>query len=327
MIKDKNIVITGGLGFIGSHLAERLSQDNEVTIIDDGSSGNLNNIQHLSRDHITVIPGSIIELDLKKIFQGIDYVFHEAAITGVSGSVIDPVECNRINVDGTLNVLEAAKGSGVNKVVFASASSVYGDTDVLPLVEGIPVHPLSPYAITKAVGEMYCQLFRETYGLSTIALRYFDVYGPRQGLQYAAVIPKFISAMLRRERPVIHGDGEQSRDFTFVRHVVDANVLACEHGLSGVYNVGCGRRITLNRLVDMINEVMGTDIKPIYKDALPGDIKHSMAGIYRAKMFHFEPKGDFKEGLRETIGWFRESIDRERLSWKSSSSVIQSLAR
>jgi UDP-glucose 4-epimerase len=326
MLKDKNIVVTGGLGFIGSHLVERLSKDNEVTVIDDGSSGTLNNIRHLSRDHIVVINGSVAELNLKKIFRGMDYVFHEAAVTR---GVLDPVGCSRANVDGTLNVLDASRDAGVKKVIFASSSSVYGDADVRPLAEGVPVRPSSLYAVTKAVGEMYCGVFRETYGLPTIALRYFDVFGPRQDPRspYAAFIPEYTRAMLRRERPVIHGDGEQSRDFIFVRHVVDANVLACEHGLSGVYNVACGRRVTLNRLVDVINRVMGTDIKPVYVDARPGDIRHSVADVYRAKMFHFEPKGDFREELRETIGWFKESMDRERLSWKSSSSVIQSLAK
>jgi UDP-glucose 4-epimerase len=300
-----------------------------VTIIDDGSSGNLNNIKHLSRDHIIVVPGSIAELDLKKIFHGKDYVFHEAAIASVPRSIIDPAGCNHVNIDGTLNVLDAARDAGVKKVVFASSSSVYGNTELLPAVEDAPLHPLSPYAVTKAAGEMYCMVFREVYGLPTIALRYFNVFGPRQNpnSQYAAVIPKFITAMLHGERPVVYGDGEQSRDFTFVRHVVDANVLACEHGLSGIYNVARGRRITLNRLIDIINDIMGTDIKPIYMDARPGDIKHSMANIYRAKMFRFEPKGDFKEELGETIGWFIESMDKEGLSWKSSSSVIQSLAR
>lgn len=329
MIKDKKIIITGGLGFIGSHLAESLSRDNDVTIVDDCSSGSMRNIRHLKEDHVRVVHGDIAELDLKRVFKGCDYVFHEAAIASVPGSIRDPIGNNNANVDGTLNVLDAARDAGAKKVIFASSSAVYGDAEVLPISETVFVRPRSPYAVTKAASEMYCAVYREIYGLSTVSLRYFNVFGPRQdpGSQYSAVIPKFITAMLGGERPVIYGDGEQSRDFTFVRHIVDANLLACEHGLSGTYNVASGRSISLNGLVDMINEIMGTDIKPVYADARPGDIKHSAADIHKARMFRFDPKCDFRAELKETIEWFGMNLQNVNVSLKSPAPAMKSLAR
>lgn len=307
-MKNKNVIVTGGMGFIGSHLTEELLEGNEVTVIDNEATGKLENIEHLlDNKNLTLIKGSIVDLNLTEIFQGKDYVFHLAAIPSVPRSVKDPYSSNEANVTGTLKVLIAAKDAGIKKVIFSSSSSVYGDTPTLPKREDMPVGPQSPYAITKATGEMYCKVFQDIYGLPTVSLRYFNVFGPRQdpNSQYAAVIPKFITAILNDESPVIYGDGEQSRDFTFVKNVVDANILSCESDKTGVFNIACGRRITINQLVDCINEIQGKGIKSVYADPRPGDIKHSLADILRARGFGYNPKDEFKEELAKTIIWFK----------------------
>lgn len=306
-MRDQRVVITGGLGFIGSHLAEELVRDNEVTILDDASTGRPENVSHLPHESLTVIRGSVTAPGLAGIFEGHDYVFHLAALPSVPRSIADPRASHEVNVNGTLNVLMAARDSGIKKVVFASSSSVYGDTPTLPKAESMPLNPMSPYAVTKAAGELYCSTFEKVYGLKTVALRYFNVFGPRQdpASQYAAVIPRFISAMLRDSRPVVYGDGEQSRDFTYVRHVVDATVKACESGGTGVFNVACGRSITLNELVWDLNEALGKHLKPRYAPPRPGDIRHSLADISRAKSFSYEPYGDFREELKATIRSFQ----------------------
>ncbi|KKH59369.1 GDP-D-mannose dehydratase [Methanosarcina mazei] len=306
-MKNKNVIVTGGMGFIGSHLTEKLLEDNEVTVIDNESTGRMENIKHLlDHKNLTLIKGSIVDLNLTEIFQGKDYVFHLAAIPSVPRSVKDPYSSNEANVTGTLNVLIAAKDAGIKKVIFSSSSSVYGDTPTLPKREDMPVNPMSPYAITKATGEMYCRVFQELYGLPTVCLRYFNVFGPRQDptSQYSAVIPKFITAIANDKSPLIYGDGEQSRDFTFVKNVVDANILSCESDKTGVFNIACGRRITVNQLVDFINEILGKEIKSVYSDPRPGDIKHSLADISRAGGFGYNPKDEFKEELTEVIKWF-----------------------
>lgn len=305
-MKNKKVIITGGLGFIGSNLVERLIEHNQVTVIDNHSTGKLDNLKHLNPDNLSFIDGDVAHLDLKCIFDDHDYVFHQAALPSVPRSIKDPKGSNEANITGTLNVLIAAKDSDIQKVVYASSSSVYGDTPILPKVEDMPINPLSPYAITKAAGELYCTVFQKLYGLQTVSLRYFNVFGPKQDpkSQYAAVIPKFVNAMLMDEAPAIYGDGEQSRDFTFVKHVVDANILACESRESGVFNVACGRQITLNELVDLINEILGKDIRPIYTEPRSGDIKHSMADISKAKAFGYKPSSNFKYELVKTIEWF-----------------------
>jgi UDP-glucose 4-epimerase len=306
-LKNKKVIVTGGMGFIGSHLTERLLEDNEVTVIDNEATGKLENIKHLlNHKNLTLIKGSIVDLNLTEIFQGKDYVFHLAAIPSVPRSVKDPYSSNEANVTGTLNVLIAAKDAGIKKVIFSSSSSVYGDTPTLPKREDMPVNPQSPYAITKATGEMYCKVFEELYELPTVCLRYFNVFGPRQdpNSQYAAVIPKFITTILNDESPVIFGDGEQSRDFTFVKNVVDANILSCESDKTGIFNIACGRRITINQLVDYINEILGKNIKPISGNQRLGDIKHSLADISRAKTFGYNPENTFKEELAKVIKWF-----------------------
>ena len=295
------------MGFIGSHLTERLLENNKVTVIDNESTGKIENIRHLlGHKNLTVIKGSIVDLNLTEIFKDKDYVFHLAAIPSVPRSVKDPFSSNNSNVTGTLNVLIAAKDAGIKKVIFSSSSSVYGDTPTLPKREDMPINPMSPYAITKATGEMYCRVFQDLYGLPTVSLRYFNVFGPRQdpNSQYSAVIPKFITAILNDESPVIYGDGEQSRDFTFVKNVVDANILSCESKKTGVFNIACGRRITINQLVDYINEIAGKDIKAKHTNLRLGDIKHSLADVSKAKEFGYNPIDNFKDELEKVVQWF-----------------------
>lgn len=305
-MKDKRVVVTGGLGFIGSNLVEKLVEDNEVLIIDDLTSGKLKNIEHLKRENLKLIQGSITDLDLNDIFEDVDYVFHEAALISVPESIENPLIYNEVNVKGTLQVLIAAMDTDVKKVVFASSAAVYGDNELLPLKEDTPLRPLSPYAVNKATGEMYCQAFTLNYGLPTVCLRYFNVFGPRQdpNSAYAAVIPSFIDTILKDKKPMIYGDGEQSRDFIQVKQVVKANILACKSSETGVFNIAQGKGITINQLLATINHVMGRDIEPVYLEPRPGDIKHSLADVSRAERFGFRPSLNFQDDLRETIEWF-----------------------
>ncbi|OEC88449.1 MULTISPECIES: SDR family oxidoreductase [Methanobacterium] len=309
-MKNKKVVVTGGLGFIGSHLVEKLSQDNLVVIIDDQSTGNIENIKHFNISKIDTTLGDITSINLEEIFDGADYVFHEAAVTSVQKSVDDPFISNKVNITGTLKVLEAAKNTDVKKVVLASSSAVYGDTESLPLSEDDPVNPLSPYAVGKTTGELYCNVFSEIYGLPTISLRYFNVFGPRQdpNSQYAAVIPIFIDKILKNESPIIYGDGEQSRDFVSVKNIVAANIMAAESKLTGAFNIGLGKSTTINQLFLMIKEIIGIDIQPIYEKERPGDIKYSLADISKAKSMGYDPKADFKEELKETVEWFKKVL-------------------
>ncbi|MGZ4869971.1 MAG: SDR family oxidoreductase [Halobacteriota archaeon] len=309
-MKGKQVIVTGGLGFIGSQLVERLVEDNDVAIIDNQSTGKLENVSHLIGDNLKVIDGDIQTLNLAAIFEDHEYVFHQAALPSVPRSVKDPLASHEANVTGTLRVLIAAKDANIKKVVFASSSSVYGDTTELPKREDMPVNPPSPYAVTKVAGEFYCKVFHEIYGLPTISLRYFNVFGPRQDplSQYAAVIPKFITAMLDYLSPIIYGDGQQSRDFTFVKHVVDANVLACESNKTGTFNVACGRSISINELVALIGERTGKTIQAQHVAPRPGDVKHSLADISKARSFGYVPMGNFKNELRETIRWFENGL-------------------
>jgi UDP-glucose 4-epimerase len=244
-----------------------------------------------------------------QVMEGVDYVIHQAALPSVPKSVEIPIESNEHNINGTLNILYAAKESGVKRVVYAASSSAYGDTPELPKVETMRPMPLSPYAVNKLASEYYCSAFTEVYGLETVSLRYFNVFGPRQDptSYYSAVIPKFITALLKNEKPVIFGDGEQSRDFTYIDNVVHANLLACTaSGISGgVFNIACGERITLNQLYAELQEILQTSISPIYKDPRVGDVKHSLADIEKArKHLGFEVKVSFKEGLQRTVDWF-----------------------
>ena len=306
-MKNKKVVVTGGLGFIGSHLVERLNENNDVIIIDDLSSGNIENIEELDLSKIDTDFGDITKIDLEKVLEGADYVFHLAAVTSVPQSVKDPIRSNEVNLTGTLKILEAARKCGVKKVIFSSSSAVYGETESLPLSEKTPINPLSPYAVTKATGELYCNVYSEIYGLPTIALRYFNVFGQRQDpkSQYAAVIPIFIDKLLKNESPVIYGDGEQTRDFVHVNKVVEANILAAKSKETGVFNIGLGRKTTINQLFEIVKDSMGTDIEPLYEDERVGEIKHSVADISKASSIGYSPKNDFKDELIETVNWFK----------------------
>jgi len=305
-------VVTGGAGFIGSHIAEELvRRGQKVRILDNFFSGKEENIAPF-RASVELIRHDIADgAGLKEHFAGADYVIHQAAIPSVPRSVLDPVTSNRANVDGTLNVLVAARDAGVRRVVYASSSSVYGDTPTLPKLEDMPTSPLSPYGAQKLFAELYCQLFTRVYGLETVSLRYFNVFGPRQDAtsQYSGVFAKFIPAILEGRTPTIYGDGLQSRDFTYVANVVAANLLACTApGIGGeVFNIALGQRVTLNEIVEAINRITEKSIKPAYGEPRQGDIKHSQAGIEKAKeLMGYNPGIGFEEGLRNTVAWYRE---------------------
>jgi len=310
-MKNKKVVVTGGTGFIGSNLAKELASSNTTLVIDDLSTGYLKNIQDdVDANQIDFVKGSITDLELlTEVFKNVDYVFHQAAIPSVPRSIKDPILSNTANVTGTLNVLVAAQENHVKKVVYASSSSVYGDTPTLPKKEEMTPCPLSPYAVSKLTGEYYCKVFTGVYGLKTVALRYFNVYGPRQDPagEYAAVIPKFIMSIFDDKPPVIFGDGEQTRDFSFIADVVQANILAAESTACGVFNVAGGKRITINALVDSIVKLTGKNIDAEYKDPRPGDIKHSLADISKARdSFNYNPGFGIEQGLGETVTWFQQ---------------------
>jgi UDP-glucose 4-epimerase len=307
----KKVIVTGGAGFIGSHLAEELVQRGYyVTILDDLSTGTTENIELLlKREDVEFMQGSIADLPLlQKLFQDACYVFHVAAIPSVPRSIDNPQLSHEVNATGTLKVLVAARDAGVNKVIYSSSSSVYGDTPTLPKREDMPLNPQSPYAIAKLAGEHYCLVFHQVYTLPTICLRYFNVYGPRQdpNSQYAAVIPLFIKRSQEGNPPIIFGDGEQTRDFTFVKDVVEANILAAQSDDCGVFNISRGQSITINRLAELITRLVGTKVEPIYQEIRPGDIKHSLADISKARAFGYKPKYDIEAGLAETIKWFND---------------------
>lgn len=312
-MKNKIVAVTGGLGFIGSHLISRLNQNNDVVIVDDQSSGNIKNIEDLDFTKIDTDFGDITKVNLDKIFESVDYVFHMAAVTSVPQSVKDPLRSNEVNITGTLKVLEAARKCGVKKLIFSSSSAVYGETEILPISEKNPINPLSPYAVAKATGELYCNVYSEIYGLPTISLRYFNVFGPRQDpkSQYAAVIPIFIDKILKNESPIIYGDGEQTRDFVNVKQVVDANILAAQSKETGSYNIGLGKSTTINQLFEIIKESIGKDIEPVYEDERAGEIKYSVADISKAKSIGYSPKNDFTDELAETVRWFSSKLKDE----------------
>jgi len=309
-------VVTGGAGFVGSHLAEELSRRSyQVIILDDLSTGKLENIRTpISPCHsepseespttVDFVQGSVTDLPLlRELFHGVDCVFHLAAIPSVPRSVDNPLASHEANATGTLNVLLAARDGGVKKVIYASSSSVYGDIPTLPKREDMAPNPQSPYAVTKLTGEYYCQAFQQVYGLSTVCLRYFNVYGPGQDpdSQYAAVIPKFIKRVSEGMPPIIFGDGEQTRDFTFIRDVVDANILFAESNACGVFNIGKGSNISINDLARLVINIVGKNLEPVYQDPRPGDIKHSLADIAKAKACGYNPKYTLERGLKETI--------------------------
>ena len=304
-------IVTGGAGFIGSHIAERLLRDgHSVRIIDNFATGKHTNLAQLSGD-LQIHEVSITDYAaLAPIFKGADYVFHQAALASVPRSVDDPLSTNEVNVNGTLNILLASRDAGVKRVVYAASSSAYGEVVEDVQTETMSPHPLSPYGVSKLAGEFYCQAFTQVYGLETVALRYFNVFGPRQDetSQYAAVIPLFISAMLAGKAPTIYGDGQQSRDFTYVDNVVQGNLLALKApGAAGqMMNLALGGSISLLELVEKLDRVLGTNIQPIHTAARAGDIKYSRADISKATdLLDFAPVADFETGLARTVEWFK----------------------
>jgi len=310
MRKNVRVIVTGGAGFIGSHLSEELMRRGYcVTILDDLSTGKIGNMEPiLTQGNIQFIEGSITDLSLiNRLFQNVEFIFHLAAIPSVPRSMEDPLTSHHVNITGTLNVLLAARDNKVKKVVYASSSAVYGDTPTLPKGENMPPNPKSPYAVTKLAAEYYCQVFFEVFGLPIICLRYFNVYGPRQdpSSQYAAVIPRFIDRLFKDESPIIFGDGEQTRDFTFVKDVAEANILAAESDATGVFNIGTGKKVSINELARLITRLISKGIKPIYQEPRPEDIRHSLADISKAKQFGYNPKYNLEEGIRETIASFK----------------------
>ncbi len=308
----KRALVTGGAGFIGSHLVEGLlAQGYDVRVLDNFSTGRRENLRHLV-NQIELIEGDVCNLTTAHTAaRGMDVIFHEAALPSVPRSVKNPLESNQVNITGTLNILLAARDAGATRVVYAASSSAYGDQPTLPKVETMTPEPLSPYAIGKLTGEMYARVFKQLYDLSTVSLRYFNVFGPRQDptTQYAGFIAKVISCALNEEPYPVYGDGEQSRDFTYVENAVQANILAAEKPIAGspVINVAFGERTTLNQIVAMVNELTHQEIPTQFGPPRPGDVRHSQADISLAKkLLGYDPKVDVREGLRRTLEWYRK---------------------
>jgi nucleoside-diphosphate-sugar epimerase len=305
-------LVTGGAGFIGSHIAEALVKRGEsVRVLDNLLTGKLENLAGFLQG-VEFLEGDIRDLDTcRKAVDGVDYILHQAALPSVPRSVEDPLLTNAINITGTLNLMLAARDTGVRSFVQASSSSVYGDDAAPRKLEGREGKPLSPYAISKLVDEKYARVFQDLFGFRAVSLRYFNVFGPRQDpfSQYAAVIPLFITKVLKGERPTIFGDGEQSRDFTFVENVVEGNILAARSDRGGgeAINLACGERLTVNALLAAVNDVLGTKVEAVYVDPRPGDILHSTADVEKSRrVLGFEPRVTFLDGLKTTVDWYRK---------------------
>jgi len=303
-------LVTGGAGFIGSHITEELvRRGHQVRVADNLSTGKRSNLDHVSG--VEFLEGDLADLDVAhRAVRGCDYVLHQAAIPSVPRSVKDPIGSNRANVDATVTVLVASRDAGVKRLVFAGSSSAYGNTPTLPKREDMPSSPLSPYALQKVVGEQYLQLFTRLYGLETVSIRYFNVFGPRQdpSSPYSGVISVFASALIENRAPKIYGDGEQTRDFTYVANVVDGVLRACEApGASGeIINVATGGRISLNELFRTMRDLVGGSVEPIYEPERAGDVRDSQADITKARtILNYEPIVSFEEGLRRTVEWYR----------------------
>jgi UDP-glucose 4-epimerase len=301
---SRKVVITGGAGFIGSHLASALSECAQVVVVDNLSSGKKANLSGLP---VRLIEGDIGDVSLlARSFRGASCIFHQAALVSVPLSVTDPLSAHRNNLTGTLNVLLAARDAGVKKVVFASSAAVYGDLPP-PLHEQLPVRPQSPYGVTKAGGEQYCRVFSELYGVKSVVLRYFNVYGPRQDpfSNYAGVITRFIERVRNGRPPIIYGDGSQTRDFVFVQDIIRANILAMENDVEGIFNIARGEPTRVKELALHILTILGSDLNPIHESPRPGDIQDSYADISRAgRDLSYHPSWDLKKGLEETTDWF-----------------------
>jgi len=316
-------VVTGGAGFIGSNTVDELVRRGEtVIVLDDLSSGKEDNLAEV-RSKISFIKGSITDLEaVRKAMQSADYVIHLAARTSVPRSVKDPIDTNKINVEGTLNVLVAARDAKVKRVVFAASSSAYGETPTLPKVETMQPEPISPYGVAKYAGELYAQMFGRVYGLENVSLRYFNIFGPRQDPDspYSGVLAKFCTAFLEKTQPLVFGDGEQSRDFTFIENAVAANLLACEapNASGKVFNVGTGTRVTLNQTLALLANLTGNRLETKYEPPRDGDIRDSQADITQARaILNYEPLVTFEEGLRRTVEWYREAQAKALAKQKS----------
>ena len=309
-------LVTGGAGFIGSHIAETLLKQGEsVRVFDNlatGRSSNLEALQGLA-GHFVFVQGDLRDSNaVRAAVEGVEVVFHQGALASVPRSIAEPVISLETNIIGTQNVLLAARDAGVRRVVYASSSSVYGDTPVLPKHEEMPTAPMSPYAVQKLTGELLCGVYTRIYGLETVALRYFNVFGPRQDptSEYAAVIPRFLTALLEKRRPIVFGDGEQTRDFTYIENVVQANLLAATSSaaVGAAMNIGCGERISLNAVLQTAGELLGIHVHAEYRDPRPGDVRDSLADISRARrLLDYRPKVTFREGLARTLSSLRAS--------------------
>ncbi|MBE6508083.1 MAG: NAD-dependent epimerase/dehydratase family protein [Methanobrevibacter sp.] len=307
-MKNKNILVTGGLGFIGSHISNELLKDNKVIIIDNLSTGNINNLNNPEHENLKIIKQDIRNVNFDDLTSGIDYIFHLAAMASVPLSVDKPVECCEINVNATVKLLDSAVKNDVKKIILSSSSSVYGQNRNMPLKESETPMPTSPYAASKVSCEMYLKSFYDSYGLNYTSLRYFNVFGPGQNKnsQYASVIPNFIGSILEGSQPEIYGDGEQTRDFVYVKDVVRANINACESDFNGIVNVASGKRMSVNRLYEIIKDTLNSDIEAKYLPKRKGDIKHSLADVSNLERINVKIDSEnFENQLIETIEWFK----------------------
>ncbi len=310
-MKHKNILITGGLGFIGSHIADKLIADNNIIIIDNQSTGHLKNLKNPNHENLKIINQDICNTNFDDLTSNIDYIFHLAAMANVPLSIKYPIKCSEINLNSTIKLLKSAADNDVKKVIFSSSSSVYGTNKNMPLKETEYLRPISPYAASKASCELYLKSFYESYDLNYTSLRYFNVFGPRQSLnsEYASAIPNFINAILTNTQPIIYGDGEQTRDFIYIDNVVEANIAASKSDYNGIVNVASGVNISINELYELIRQLLKSDLKPKYLPKRPGDIKHSHADITNISKINMEIKqNNFKKEIEKTINWFKTNM-------------------
>lgn len=310
-------LVTGGAGFIGSNIVKKLLDGGSfVRVVDNFSTSRKENVKEfLGNKNFELIKGDLADSSIcKKAVKDMDFVLHQAAVPSVQRSIEDPIKSNNSNITATLNILIASRDEGVKKFIYASSSSIYGDNPELPKKEDFPVRPISPYALTKYTGERYCQLFWQIYKLPIICLRYFNVFGPKQNpdSQYSAVIPKFIKCFLNNKNPVIFGNGEQSRDFTFVENVVEANILAAksDKGNGEIFNVACGEATSLNQLISLLSEITNKEVRAVYEEGRQGDVLHSLADIKKIKkILGYRPKVLFKDGLLKTFNWYKDNAE------------------
>ncbi len=308
-MENKNILITGGLGFIGSHIAEELLDNNKVIIVDNLSTGKIENLKNPQHENLTLIKEDINNLNLDELLENIDYIFHLSAMASVPLSIDNPLQCNEQNLTSTIKLLNSAKNKNVKKIIFSSSSAVYGDNTNMPLKETEQPMPKSPYAASKASCELYMKAFYDSFGLNYASLRYFNVFGPKQdeNSQYASVIPNFISCILKNEQPTIYGDGTQTRDFVYVEDVVKANIAACESDFNGILNIASGEKTSINQLYEIVKEALDSDLEPKYLPKRQGDIKHSLADVSNMDKINLKIDSEnFKEQLEKTIKWFKE---------------------